>query len=364
MTTLYGTDAPEDIYGTDGQDYIAGYGGDDYIVGYAAYDQLFGGAGSDTIFAGDFDDSVEGGSGDDIIFGGSTDFGNDVIWGDSSADYSLTGYDDIYAGPGNDIVFGGGGKDVIGGGSGNDTLYGGVPGSNASDITTQASGNWGDDQIFGGGGNDDIATTSGNDTVFGGSGDDLLYDTGGFNLLGGGSGNDRIIAYGGGTIYGGSGDDTIETHGGAFTVWGGTGTDIMVNSDSPGSSDVDVFAFTYNSAYYGADSIFGFEFRRGPDRPQLLRQEWRRLRRSHHLGRRARLPHRPVGFDLCGDRRALQRRDRAGLCRRLSERQRHLRLARRASIRTPKGRFNALSLTHRPANRFRFRADAVFRLVL
>lgn len=89
VTTMVGTDGPDELNGTVGPDVIAGLNGNDTIAGL------------------DGNDLVCAGGGGDIVFGGS---GNDVLLGQG----------------GNDQLFGHRGEDTLHGGAGQDRCDGGV----------------------------------------------------------------------------------------------------------------------------------------------------------------------------------------------------------------------------------------------
>lgn len=74
VTTMVGTDGPDELTGTLEADVIAGLNGDDVISGLA---------GEDIVCAGGGADHVLGGSGNDVLFGQG---GNDRLFGNQSAD--------------------------------------------------------------------------------------------------------------------------------------------------------------------------------------------------------------------------------------------------------------------------------------
>jgi Ca2+-binding RTX toxin-like protein len=90
VTTMVGTDGPDELTGTSGPDVIAGLSGNDTISGLG---------GNDLVCAGGGADEVSGGAGNDVVFG---QFGDDLLIGNG----------------GNDTLNGGAGADLCNGGSG------------------------------------------------------------------------------------------------------------------------------------------------------------------------------------------------------------------------------------------------------
>jgi hypothetical protein len=90
VSTMVGTDGPDELTGTPGPDVIASLGGNDTINGLG---------GGDLVCAGSGADQVNGGAGNDVLFGQD---GNDVLNGNG----------------GNDTLNGGAGQDLCNGGQG------------------------------------------------------------------------------------------------------------------------------------------------------------------------------------------------------------------------------------------------------
>jgi hypothetical protein len=90
VTTMVGTDGPDELTGTSGSDVIAGLGGDDTIGALG---------GNDLVCAGGGADEVSGGAGNDVLFGQG---GDDLLIGNG----------------GNDTLNGGAGQDLCNGGPG------------------------------------------------------------------------------------------------------------------------------------------------------------------------------------------------------------------------------------------------------
>ena len=90
VTTMVGTDGPDEFTGTSGADVIAGLSGNDRFSGLG---------GNDLVCAGGGDDEVLGGAGNDVLFG-------------QGGDDRLMGHD------GNDVLNGGTGQDLCNGGAG------------------------------------------------------------------------------------------------------------------------------------------------------------------------------------------------------------------------------------------------------
>jgi hypothetical protein len=93
VTTMVGTDGPDELIGTPGPDVIAGLNGKDDIRGLAGNDTICGGAGADNLF---------GGGGHDKLFGQG---GNDHLVGHG-------GNDTLNGGPGQDRCDGGANSDT------------------------------------------------------------------------------------------------------------------------------------------------------------------------------------------------------------------------------------------------------------
>jgi hypothetical protein len=90
VTTMVGTDGPEELTGTPGPDVIAGLNGDDAIGGLGGNDVICAGDGADNVFGGDGNDKIFGQGGNDQLFGGD---GTDSLDGG-------TGQDQCFGGPG------------------------------------------------------------------------------------------------------------------------------------------------------------------------------------------------------------------------------------------------------------------------
>ncbi|MDQ8699757.1 S8 family serine peptidase, partial [Hyphomicrobium sp. LHD-15] len=168
-TTIFGTDANDDIRTKDGDDQIFGMDGIDTIVAGAGNDYIDGGGDVDLIMAGDGNDIVVGGGSPerygDTIYG---EDGNDILTGSEQPDNGSWRYlgargDVIFGGDGDDKIFGLSGDDILDGGDGNDIIYGGT----------------------------------GADTITGGAGDDRLYGGSGLgNIISGGAGVDTAVLSG------------------------------------------------------------------------------------------------------------------------------------------------------------------------
>jgi hypothetical protein len=90
VTTMVGTEGPEELTGTPGPDVIAGLNGDDAIGGLGGNDVVCAGDGADNVFGGDGNDKIFGQGGNDQLFGGD---GTDSLDGG-------TGQDQCFGGPG------------------------------------------------------------------------------------------------------------------------------------------------------------------------------------------------------------------------------------------------------------------------
>ena len=90
VTTMVGTDGPDELTGTAGVDVISGLNGDDDIAGLGGNDLICAGGGADSVF---------GSSGNDVLFGQGA---NDRLFGHA----------------GNDTLNGGTGQDQCDGGTG------------------------------------------------------------------------------------------------------------------------------------------------------------------------------------------------------------------------------------------------------
>lgn len=115
--------------------------------------------------------------------------GNDLIWGDQSADdiiYGLGGADDIYGFGGDDVIYGGSGNDNLYGGTGRDTIYGG------DDDDYIQIGSYG--TAHGDAGQDELVATGDYNALNGGDENDILRANGSGNVLQGGDGADELIS--------------------------------------------------------------------------------------------------------------------------------------------------------------------------
>jgi T1SS-143 domain-containing protein len=178
--------------GTDtlnGIESVAGGSGNDVIFGDGSANILVGGAGSDNIF---------GGAGNDLLYGGDDTVGDGLFAG--------AGDDVLILGNGGGTAKGEGGNDLIYGGTGNDYLYGEDDGNpNPADA--------GNDTIFAGAGNDYIEGDGGNDKLYGEDGNDTIVGGAGNDTIDGGAGDDTIVyALGDGAdiVDGGIGNDTLK----------------------------------------------------------------------------------------------------------------------------------------------------------
>ncbi|HEX8642521.1 MAG TPA: hypothetical protein VF702_01250 [Allosphingosinicella sp.] len=162
------------IVGTSDHDSIEGTSGSDDIFGGNGSDRIEDGEGDDFVRAGDNWDAIEGGPGDDDYDGGPGE--DHVDYGGSIAPVVV----DLAAGTayGADIgadrlisiesVSGGAGDDILRGTAGRDHLVAGG----------------GDDLLEGRGGDDSYAyNATWNENGFVPGGDDVIHDTGGFDIL-------------------------------------------------------------------------------------------------------------------------------------------------------------------------------------
>ena len=134
--TIDGGDGNDDIYGGSDNDTISGGEGNDFINGEDGADTIYGNAGSDSLHGEAGDDWIYGGDGADTIYGGEN---NDVLFGDA-------GNDTIYGGSGNDHLIGGTGDDYLNGGEGDDTFYYAM-GYGNDVVDGGASGDWTDSLV-------------------------------------------------------------------------------------------------------------------------------------------------------------------------------------------------------------------------
>ena len=88
ITTMVGTNGPDNLEGTEGDDVIDGRGGVDVIEGNGGNDIICGGNGGDTLRGGDGDDQLFGEAGKDQLFG---EAGDDILFGGLLADSCKTG---------------------------------------------------------------------------------------------------------------------------------------------------------------------------------------------------------------------------------------------------------------------------------
>ena len=276
---------------------ISGTSSNDTIRGDSRSNALYGGAGDDTISGGGGNDYIDGGTnttgtggGDWIDFynDGASDINgitidlavktqqyisatrgsdtiinieniegtdnNDVIWGDSAANYSSI--HTILGMAGDDSIILRGGNNYIDGGSGTDTVSyyyeNGVTvalsaGAGTATSSTGTTGTYTDaliniENITGSNNSnstlakDTITGDANVNTILGMAGDDTLDGGGGADYIDGGSDNDLL--YGGtgaDTIYGGAGNDNIygntntavDSAGVKNTLYGGSGYDTL-----------------------------------------------------------------------------------------------------------------------------------------
>lgn len=220
------------------------------------------GTGGATMQGGGAADVLHGGSdGVDVIDGAG---GDDTIGGGGLAD-SLTG------GDGDDSIFGGLGDDTLSGGQGMDRygVAGGVTSGETGPLVIDMSGF----DIHGGshviddmqGGHDTISgfeavaihTSPSQDHAIGSAGDDLIYDSLGFDLLEGGAGDDVI--YQASDYLGGGSDFDLRD-----TMDGGKGIDTLSFETAFASEGAqgwlfDLKAGTVTGALTDVDTISGFE---------------------------------------------------------------------------------------------------------
>ncbi len=177
---LDGGKGNDTLFGGAGDDRLKGGAGDDTLDGGQGDDKIEGGDGNDVVFGGAGDDEISGGDGNDIIFGGD---GDDRIYGDGSGMGSGGGsgsgsgnpvsHDDyLSGGAGNDFIVGGEGQDTVLGGAGNDILFGddtadygsgsgkGSGSGVENGFADYLDGGAGNDLVFGGGGNDEAVYTA------------------------------------------------------------------------------------------------------------------------------------------------------------------------------------------------------------
>jgi predicted outer membrane repeat protein len=83
VTTMVGTDGPDELTGTPGPDVIAGLGGNDSIGGLEGNDVICGGGGADSLYGSAGNDRLFGQGGNDRLFGHS---GNDTLNGGAGQD--------------------------------------------------------------------------------------------------------------------------------------------------------------------------------------------------------------------------------------------------------------------------------------
>lgn len=208
-------------------------------------ERALGGAGNDTLVGNALDNTLDGGPGDDTVTGGN---GLDtLIGGDGTADLvsyadevddvvvdlvagtggaagssqdTLSGFENVTAGPGDDVVTGDGAANRVRGGDGNDTIAGGG----------------GPDRLEG---EDDVDTVDGggaDDLVLGGDGDDVLSGGEGDDRVDGGDDGDRLVGGDGAdALLGGEDDDTADY--GTRTDAVGLSLDGVANDGTPGEGD-------------------------------------------------------------------------------------------------------------------------------
>jgi predicted outer membrane repeat protein len=84
VTTMVGTDGPDELTGTPGPDVIAGLNGDDDIAGLGGNDLVCAGGGADSVFGSSGNDVLFGQGGNDRLFGHR---GNDTLNGGTGQDH-------------------------------------------------------------------------------------------------------------------------------------------------------------------------------------------------------------------------------------------------------------------------------------
>ena len=208
-------------------------GGNDVMWGNSSANSFSGGGGNDVISTYGGNDTLDGGAGNDTLYGGS---GRDVAYGGDGVDRFYSGgntdgsFEYFYAG-GVD-----GDTDYAYGGSGNDAFYAGSTSTGTGSFYGYGGGTTGsgNDWFYGGGDFDRMFGYDGEDRMYGGAGNDLFYGGTGNDTLDGGDGNDTLqlgdandfavdeVAYGGG------GNDTIRMRLYGNTVDGGIGIDTLV----------------------------------------------------------------------------------------------------------------------------------------
>ena len=194
MTTVYGTDANDQLEGTTDSDIIYGYDGDDRIFAYDGDDFVYGGAGNDTIFASYGDDFEDGGEGIDTLAQGGTSEYMAVTYDLENGSQGITGEALTLNAFANFENFDGG----------------------LSYSQGIVEVNW-DYTIYGSSLDNDIKTSVGSDTIYGGEGDDSID---------GGASIDTV------TFSGVRSNYTITEQDGVLTVRddvGSDGTDTLIN---------------------------------------------------------------------------------------------------------------------------------------
>ena len=300
---LTGGDGGDALFGRGGADTLIGGNGNDFLRGSDGADTLDGGAGFDRVssfvptpVAGiHFDLNIQGvaqdtGQGMDTLIGIEHASGttlDDVLTGNSGANWlwdgsdgaagGSTGNDTMSGGGGDDLLETGGGTDVLSGGTGIDTLSflgghvetpAGVTYSLALQGAAQAtgvgsmntsgfenvSGSLLDDNLTGNNGANILLGDFGNDTLSGGDGNDTLYGDGRLwvDISGsvGGSGPITLFGSADDGLGAAAGNDTLIGGKGNDTLYGGRGDDVMT-----GNQNDDRFIIETNS---GHDRITDF----------------------------------------------------------------------------------------------------------
>ncbi len=216
--------------------------GDDELDGGEGDDLLFGEDGNDTLAGGAGSDQLLGGLGDDIYFFNPGD-GKDVIFEDGGSDTLVFG-NGIAS---QDVRFALSGTNLVASisGTADSVIVADWNGAAASRVETFVfadgtvwtdadvanigfgiDGTAGDDTLSGLGGSDILYGYAGNDILIGDGGDDTLYGYDGNDTLTGGSGNDTLWGDAGDDVYlfnRGDGQDLIVETGGFDVLRFGTG---------------------------------------------------------------------------------------------------------------------------------------------
>jgi Ca2+-binding RTX toxin-like protein len=256
--TLIGDAGNDQLFGAEGQDILYGGTGDDSLYGEAGDDFLYGGAGNNALYGGEGTDQLWAGSSEAGLYGdGGIDYAryDDMNWGnltirlDNSSlntgvatNHKYTDIEGIVGGLGNDLIVGDSGANYLFGSGGNDNLFG----------------SHGADYLNGGAGTNNLWGGAGADQHLGGAGIDYArYDeTGWGNLtirldvpagnLGAAAVGDTYVSIEG--IISGTGDDIIVGNASANYLVGGGGADyinaLAGNDYLNGGAGADRFLFS------------------------------------------------------------------------------------------------------------------------